>query len=69
MLLIIIRRLVGGLFLAAGIFVLGDEIGLRGTIGVMLIILGLMTVSGIKEFWWTLSQELKAKREKKTTAS
>jgi len=64
-----IRRLVGGLLLGVGMFVLGDEIGYRGLMGFSLVLLGLMTASGIKELWWTLSQELKAKREKETADS
>jgi len=64
-----IRRLVGGLLLGVGMFVLGGEIGSLGVIGFCLVLLGCFVASGIKEFWWTQSQELKAKQEKETADS
>ena len=69
MALIIIRRFVGGLLFAAGMFILCDKIGWVGTVGVVIVITGLAVVAGSREFFWSVSQELKAKQEKDTVIS
>ncbi|NQT34771.1 hypothetical protein HQ587_06240 [bacterium] len=66
---IIIRRIIGGAVLVAGWILLEKDISEIGSIGVLLMIMGVLIVSGIKGYYWTPSQELKAKQEKKTTAS
>lgn len=61
---IIIRRLVGALIFIAGLYILEGEIGWIGTVGVVLVILGMLTVAGNIPLFFTVSQEYKAKQEK-----
>ena len=67
---IIIRRIIGGAIFVAGLFLLENEIGVKGSLGVFLVSAGLMVVGGYMRGLLSIpSQELKAKQEEKTTAT
>lgn len=62
---IIIRRFIGALVLVVGLRILSDEIGLLGSIGVILVVFGvIIMILGIKPLILTPSKELKNRESK-----
>ncbi len=58
-----IRRMIGAVLFTPGLFLLYPKIGWDGVLGVFLIIFGFVISCGIKGYYGTTSQELKARQK------
>ena len=68
---IIIRRIIGGAVFAVGCLLVENEIGVKGSVGVFLVPVGIMIICGYTKGLLTLltpSQELKAKQREDSTS-